>query len=187
MGNSRQTSEFKRQRFLWLDQVLIDPELPASAFKVAYRISDGFNDQQSDGRAWESCESIAAATGMSKTHVIRMVKCLHASGHLRVEWGQQGRGHPNQYWLILKGASTHLSDEIKGQPADLSDEIKGTPAYLFDDKIKGTSTPRKGTSASIKGTSASIQKHFGKDGDPHTRVASRDAHDEHHGAAGFRR
>ena len=48
---SRQTLEFKRQRFLWLDQVLVDPELPASAFKVAYRISQGFNDVRYDGKA----------------------------------------------------------------------------------------------------------------------------------------
>jgi hypothetical protein len=60
----RQSPEFKRQRFLWLDQVLVDPELPASAFKVAYRISDGFNDVQHDGKAWESCKSIADAIGI---------------------------------------------------------------------------------------------------------------------------
>jgi len=110
---SRQTLEFKRQRFLWLDQVLVDPELPASAFKVAYRISQGFNDVRYDGKAWESCKKIGDAIGMSEKTVITMVRRLHASGHLRVEWGRQGRGHPHNYWMILKPASAQVFDEIK--------------------------------------------------------------------------
>jgi hypothetical protein len=39
----RQTPEFKKQRFRWLDQVIADPKLPASAFKVAYRIGDNLD------------------------------------------------------------------------------------------------------------------------------------------------
>jgi hypothetical protein len=115
MGNnfSRQSPEFKKQRFRWLDQVLVDPELPASAFKVAYRIGDDFNDVQQDGRAWEGCKEIARAIGMSEKTVITMVRRLNARGHLRVEWGKQGRGHPNNYWMILKPASTQVSDQIK--------------------------------------------------------------------------
>jgi hypothetical protein len=110
----RQSPELTRQRFLWLNhQVLPDPDLPASAFKVAYRIGDGFNDQQSDGRAWESCKEIGNAIAMSEKTVITMVRRLHARGHLRVEWGQQGRGHPNNYWMISKPASAQVSDEIK--------------------------------------------------------------------------
>jgi hypothetical protein len=110
---SRQSPELKRQRFAWLDQVLIDRELPASAFKVAYRIGDGFNDVQHDGKAWESCKEIGNAIAMSEKTVITMVRRLHARGHLRVEWGQQGRGHPNNYWMIIKPASARVSDEIK--------------------------------------------------------------------------
>jgi hypothetical protein len=110
---SRQSPELKRQRFAWLDQVLIDRELPASAFKVAYRIGDGFNDVQHDGKAWESCKEIGNAIAMSEKTVITMVRRLHARGHLRVEWGQQGRGHPNNYWMIIKPASAQVSDEIK--------------------------------------------------------------------------
>src|ERR1700687_4423584 len=113
-NSPRQSPELKRQRFAWLDyQVLPDPELPASAKLVCYRISDGFNDRDSDGRAWESCENIGAAVGMSEKTVITMVRRLHACGHLRVEWGKQGRGHPNHYWMILKPASAQVFDEIK--------------------------------------------------------------------------
>ncbi len=114
----RQSPELMRQRFLWLNQVLIDPELPASAFKVAYRISDGFNDIQRDGEAFESGKKIGIAIGMSEGTVIAMVRRLHDRGHLRVEWGQQGRGHPNKYWLVLKPQSAEVSDdEIKPQAA----------------------------------------------------------------------
>ena len=112
---SRQTSEFKQQRFLWLNQVLVDPELPGSAFKVAYRIGDGFKSSyvQHDGRAWESCKEIARAIGMSEKTVITMVRRLHARDHLLRSMGAPGRGHPNHYWMLLKPASAQVFDEIK--------------------------------------------------------------------------
>ena len=130
----RQSPELMRQRFLWLDQVLIDPELPASAFKIAYRIGDGFNDVQHDGRAWESSKKIGIAIGMSEPTVIAMVRRLHARGHLRIDPGQQGRGHSNSYWLILKPQPADVSDEIKPQPA----ERKPQPADMNQDTNEGS-------------------------------------------------
>jgi hypothetical protein len=139
---SRQSPELKRQRFLWLDQVLVDPELPASAFKVAYRIGDGFNDVQQDGRAWEGCKEIARAIGMSEKTVITMVRRLNARGHLRVEWGKQGRGHPNNYWMILRPASTQVSDAT---PRLLLQRKNSTPCEKCG--IEATlSMPRPGSS-----------------------------------------
>jgi hypothetical protein len=136
----RQSPELKKQRFWWLDhQVLPDPELPASAKLVAYRIGDGFNDRDSDGRAWESCKEIANAIAMSEATVIMMVRRLDARGHLRVEWGQQGRGRPNNYWLILKP-----------QPAKVFDEIKPQPTQVLDGKIKPQSATRKPQPTKIK-------------------------------------
>ena len=99
---SRQSPELKRQRFAWLDQILVDPELPASAFKVAYRIGQGFNDRDRNGEAYESCKTSATAIGMSEKTVIEMVRRLHARGHLRIEWGQQGRGHSEQLLADFK-------------------------------------------------------------------------------------
>jgi hypothetical protein len=156
MGNnfSRQSPEFKKQRFRWLDQVLVDPELPASAFKVAYRIGDDFNDVQQDGRAWEGCKEIARAIGMSEKTVITMVRRLNARGHLRVEWGKQGRGHPNNYWMILKPASAQVSDEIKpastpnktcahaGEPRESNHE--GTPIGVPHGERAATAAPPAG-------------------------------------------
>jgi hypothetical protein len=142
----RQSPELMRQRFLWLNQVLIDPELPASAFKVAYRIGDGFNDIQRSGEAFESCKKIAVAIGMSEATVIDMVRRLHARGHLRIEWGQQGRGHQNNYWHILKPQSAEVNDEIKPQSAEaFDDEIKPQPAKIKPQpaKIKPQPATRK--------------------------------------------
>lgn len=159
----RQSPELMRQRFLWLDQVLIDPELPASAFKVAYRIGQGFNDRDFDGKAYEACVKIATAIGMSEKTVITMARRLHARGHLRVEWGRQGSGHPNNYWLILKPASAQVSDE----------EIKpaSTPRKPASGKIKPASTPIKPAPTQESHSTSQRKSHGGS----HTaRVAAPD-------------
>ena len=124
--STRQSVELRRQRFWWLNhQVLPDPELPASAKLVLYRISEGFNDQQSDGRSWEGYKSIADAIGMSEPTVVAMVHRAEALGHIRVEWGQKGSGHSNQYWMIIKPQPA----EWKPQPADMNQSIE--PRHTF--------------------------------------------------------
>jgi hypothetical protein len=98
MSNSK---AFDRRRFVWLDQVIQDTELPASAFKVAYRLGQMFNEEH-EGESWESCFTISKATALSEATVIMMVRRLHERGHLDVTWGKQGRGHPNRYRMVLK-------------------------------------------------------------------------------------
>src|SRR5262249_9634271 len=126
--------ELTKNRFAWLDQVLADHGLPASAFKVAYFIAGKFNAEM-NGIAWPSCETIAAAIGMSKGTAHDMVGRLQARGHLGLDPGRQGRGHSNRYHMILKGQQADLfeSDATggKGQPADRKGqraERKGQPA-----------------------------------------------------------
>ena len=138
--STRQSVELRRERFWWLNnQILPNTKLPHSAFKVAYRISEGFNDQHSDGRCWESCKSIGDACGLSEQSVVRLVHLLHAEGDLRVEWGQQGSGHSNQYWMIVKPPPVEVSDEVKPPPVEVSDEVSAEikpPSVEVSEKIK---------------------------------------------------
>ena len=101
------SKQFTAKIFRWLHQVNIDVELPLSAMKVAVRLSGDFNEAQ-DGMAWPSCITIAEAIGLSETAVIRSVRVLEARKHVRINWGKQGRGHSNQYWMIEKGQQADL-------------------------------------------------------------------------------
>jgi hypothetical protein len=115
------TKEFNRRRFIWLDQVMTDGKLAASAFKVAYKLGQHFNEAQG-GAAWPSIQTISAGTALPKTVVMRAVRGLQERGHLAIEARRQGRGHSNRYLMVLKGPQADLCDaEGKGPP----DEIKG--------------------------------------------------------------
>jgi hypothetical protein len=72
--SSTSAREFTRDLFAWLDQVAIDPDLPASAFKVAYVIGEHVNRQS--GEAWPSSRTIARACGLSQPTVIELVPKL---------------------------------------------------------------------------------------------------------------
>ena len=97
------SKEFSRKTFEWLYQVIADPELPAACTKIAVRLTYHFNEEDG-GRAFPGYKCIADAIGVSERIVERSVQQMHARGHLRVTWGSPGRGHPNQYWMILKPA-----------------------------------------------------------------------------------
>jgi hypothetical protein len=141
------TKQFTAKIFRWLHQVNADADLPLSAMKVAVRLCGDFNEEQG-GMAWPSCSTIAAAIGLSKGTVINVIRALQARGHLRIEWGKQGRGHSNQYWMIEKDSDQgDLFEREKGQPVDLSGEEKRSTS----EARKGQSTTRKGQSTNRKG------------------------------------
>ena len=125
------TKAFTAQVFRWLYQVNEDHRLPASAAKVAIYLAPKFNEDEG-GAAWPSCKTIADAIGRSEGTVINAVHALGDRGHLRVEWGKQGRGHSNRYWMIGKD-----------QQADLFDAIKPQPAKVFEPAGKPQSTKIK--------------------------------------------
>jgi hypothetical protein len=119
--------------FRWLKQVNADPELPASAAKVAIRLSPDFNEQRG-GMAWSAFKTMGDDISLSERHVIRAIRALEARGHLRVKWGKQGRGHSSQYWMLER------------QP-DLFDDKKPAPAPVFQQNktgISGTGKPASG-------------------------------------------
>lgn len=125
-----------RELFLWLDQVVLDRDLPPSAFKVAYVIAQHVNRQS--GEAFPSSDRIAARMAMSQATVIAMVRQLQIKGHLAVDPGRAGRGHSNHYRMILKPQQPEVLeapkiDTAKPQPAELKPQpakIKPQPADM---------------------------------------------------------
>jgi hypothetical protein len=134
------SKEFTAKIFRWLHQVNGDDKLPGSAIKVAVRLASDFNEKLG-GMAWPSCQTLSEDIGKSKATVIDMIRRLHARGHLQVEWGQQGKGHSNQYWLVEKGQPANLSATSKGQ---VSEAAKGQVP-----ETKGQVSARKGQPADL--------------------------------------
>src|SRR4029077_7610099 len=114
----RKHDEYTKDRFDWFDQVAADPELPASAFKVAYAIGTSLwrnkgtvtlvTPQASAAddvrEAWIGTREIADKIAMSRFTVMVMVDRLEERGHLEVTRGKRGRGRSNHYRLVRKGA-----------------------------------------------------------------------------------
>jgi len=110
---SRQATQakiFTKQVFTWLRQIKNDHELPPSAALCALQLTEHLN-RRHGGAAWASCEHVANAIGMSKATVVTLLHLFERRGHLKVEWGKPGRGHSNQYWMILKGQSAERERE----------------------------------------------------------------------------
>jgi hypothetical protein len=151
---SRTEKSYTSLKLDWLDQVESDADLPASAFKIAYRLSKHFDKDTLEG--FPGIESIAEKTGLGKATVVDMVRRLEAHGHIAIKSGRPGRGHSHRYRMIIKGRpAEHFEDGEKGRPADLFEEekrsvyesekvglreIKGRPAEqnTLEEHLKGT-------------------------------------------------
>jgi hypothetical protein len=123
------SAKFTRSVFEWLDQVALDRNLPASAFKVAYAIAQCLNEDS--GEAFPGSDTIARRIGMSQATVIAMVRQLKTNGHLGVEPGRPGRGHSNRYRKIVKPQPAEV---LEAQSVKVSEpqpsELKPQPAKL---------------------------------------------------------
>jgi hypothetical protein len=115
------SKQFTRQVFSWLHQVNRDKRLLAIDLCVAVELTDYFNENDNGGRAWPSCKTLGNAIGLHEVTILRSVDRLEANGHLRIVRGRQGRGHPHQYWMVLKPATGQVLRSEK--PANQS-EIK---------------------------------------------------------------
>ena len=109
--------------FRWLHQVNADTKLPASAAKVAIRLSPDFNEQRG-GMAWSAFKTMADDIGLSERAVIRDIRALEARGHLRVKWGKQGRGHSSQYWMLERQPDLFEDEDEKPAPAPVFEKNK---------------------------------------------------------------
>ncbi|MCK1382486.1 helix-turn-helix domain-containing protein, partial [Bradyrhizobium sp. 24] len=134
-----------RKLFVWLDQVRGDPELSPSAFKVAYEIGQHFNSRHG-GAAWPSSLTLATNIGVGKATVIRVVQQLRERGHLKIDPGKAGRGHSNQYFMVVrKGAAAHHKPAEKtSASAGFQDANKRSTSEPFAEPIKGPFSTLKG-------------------------------------------
>ncbi|MBR0877762.1 DNA-binding transcriptional MocR family regulator [Bradyrhizobium barranii subsp. barranii] len=134
-----------RKLFVWLDQVRSDPELSPSAFKVAYEIGQHFNSRHG-GAAWPSSLTVATNIGVGKATVIRVVQQLRQRGHLEIDPGKAGRGHSNQYFMVVrKGAAARSKPAAKdGTSVGSRTANKRSTTEPFAEPIKGPFSTLKG-------------------------------------------
>jgi hypothetical protein len=141
------STEFARQTFVWLYQVNQDHDISKIDVAVCLQLTVYFNEKEG-GRARAAARTIGGAIGLSERTVLRSMHRVEEHGHLRVAWGAQGRGHPNQCWMVHKpasplkgkktGAITPVSSlEKTGTIAPVLDELKpalgaGKPALGID-------------------------------------------------------
>jgi DNA-binding transcriptional regulator YhcF (GntR family) len=107
------SSAFTKQTFTWLHQINRDRRLLAIDLCVAVELTKYFNEKDHGGRAWPSLRTLGAAIGLHEVTVLRSMRRLEVNGHLQVVWGQRGRGHPSQYWMIVKPAATQVLEAKK--------------------------------------------------------------------------
>lgn len=119
------SKEFTAKIFKWLYQINQDADLLPVDVKVAVQLTWHFREADEEGRAYPGYRCIADAIKVSKPTVIRSVQSLHKHGYLRIEWGHQGRGHPNQYWLTLKDEADAVDKRSTDGPFAAS--VKGPP------------------------------------------------------------
>jgi Helix-turn-helix domain len=118
------SKEFTALTFAWLHQVNQDAGLLPIDTKVCLQLTKHFNEKDEGGRAWPSYKTIGEAVGVSEQTVIRSVHRVHSRGHLRVVWGKAGRGHPNQYWMIVKPPPVEVSEDEKTSIRDEKTSIR---------------------------------------------------------------
>lgn len=119
------SAKHTRTVFAWLNQVVNDPGVAGSAFKVGYVIAQHINEKT--GEAWPGLDTIAEKIAMSEGTAFAGVRSLSARGHLHVTHGRRGSGHSNRYRLIVKPEGKaqwpKLSKSRKAQATEFSSSV----------------------------------------------------------------
>jgi hypothetical protein len=118
--------EFTSHIFAWLRQVFADRELPATAFKLAFAVSQYVNSKTR--KAWPSLPTLASDVDIDRRTGIRLIARLEAHGHLQVERHRiRGRNRSNTYRLNIKKGDTGdtFSDEENVSLASPFQDEKG--------------------------------------------------------------
>jgi DNA-binding Lrp family transcriptional regulator len=142
------TAQATCKHFQWLNQVKADRELSPSAFIVAFEIGQHFNRKRG-GAAWPSYLTIANAVGLDEATVVRLVRRLRDRGHIKVDPGKRGRGHPNRYFMVvLHACKPRLSAEVKPARAQVSRKLKPAseplkPAPTQENLLEPLNAPSK--------------------------------------------
>lgn len=131
-----------RRRAEWLDRLSRDPEVSATAFRVAYVVGSHLNRET--GLAWPSVPTIAGAACVSVSTAKAALAALIAGGHLLVEH-DRGRGRSNRY--AIPGGSVAPENS---PPADCftegkTVEIDHEKRSKFRKKTAGQSAPNIST------------------------------------------
>jgi hypothetical protein len=93
---------FTRKTFTWLRQINHDKGVLAIDVRLAVELTDYFREKDQGGRAYPAAKTLGKAVGVSEQTALRSVDRMVKRGHLYVIPGKPGRGHPNQYWMIVK-------------------------------------------------------------------------------------
>jgi hypothetical protein len=107
-------SEFVRFKFLWLEQLTLDPDLTPLALRLGCLLAAFLNRE--DGDAWPSQPLLAELLRIKSEEAIRMRgKELEARGHLDLTPGR-GKGVSSRYRPILKPQHrVGVIDHLKAQ------------------------------------------------------------------------
>jgi hypothetical protein len=124
--------------FRWLDQVRADPKITGTAFKLAYIISQGIN--QETGLWYASRETLAdkANVGDVKT-ISRLTHLLQEQGHVTIE-GEGGRNKANVYRLVHKHGSQ--AEEARHENGRKNVPVSKKPGH-FDSEPGTFSSPNR--------------------------------------------
>jgi len=121
-----------RDQFVWLRQVLADPDVTPAIFAAAFVVADAINRGTKD--SWPGIRTIADICGISKTTVKAAIELLVEHGHLAITRGRSGRDNSHHYRLVLMGQPlTHCQkrervnpEQLMGQPATFNGSPTGT-------------------------------------------------------------
>jgi hypothetical protein len=136
----RSTKEFTRRVFAYIKQVNRDKELPSAAVRVGLVIADHWNEN--DGDAHPSLQTIALESGLGEGTVRRMLPHLIERGHLSIQTGSRGSGHPNHYRPLEKSANGGAIESANGGV------IAKKPKAPFS-KIKAPSETKKAPTGAL--------------------------------------
>jgi biotin operon repressor len=100
-----------KQKFAWIDRILLDRTVPHLAFRLAVLIGSYLNSTSGD--AWPSQARLAADLGLGRRTIQYALDALVAAGYLAVEVSK-GRGHTNHYRPIFETEKAHAGAHIDG-------------------------------------------------------------------------
>lgn len=132
-----------RRRAEWLGRLSRDPEVSATAFRVAFIIGSHLNRET--GLAWPAVPTIAAEACLSLSAAKRALAALVNGGHLVVET-DRGRGRSNRYRIP--------AEPEKGSSVDCFNGLENGSSVVGKRPIYGRKTVHKRPPNTIKNTGA---------------------------------
>jgi hypothetical protein len=115
--------KFTALKFRWLEGIAADPELPASAARLAIALNKHLNRKTWD--AFPAVATLARAIRMTERRVQTLLQDLVKRGHLTIEAGG-GRHATNRYRPILKDADPCPRLFDRKRPEKSSNILLGT-------------------------------------------------------------